>query len=40
MDRDARKMRGDQPFVFTNIKTGQGLDIVVEFIIEKGMLNG
>ena len=33
-------MRGDQPFVFTNIKTGQGLDIVVEFIIEKGMLNG
>ena len=40
MDRDARKMRGNQPFVFTNIKTGHGLDAVVEFIIEKGMLNG
>jgi urease accessory protein len=39
MDRDARKMRGDQPFVFTNIKTGHGLETVVEFIIEKGMLN-
>jgi urease accessory protein len=39
MDRDARKMRGDQPFVFTNIKTGHGLDSVVNFIIEKGMLN-
>ena len=25
MDRDARKMRGERPFVFTNLKTGQGL---------------
>ena len=39
MDRDARKMRGEQPFVFTNIKTGHNLDTVVDFIIEKGMLN-
>jgi urease accessory protein len=38
MDRDAKKMRGDRPFVFTNLKTGQGLDTVVEFIVEKGML--
>ncbi len=38
MDRDAKKMRGDKPFVFTNLKTGQGLDAVVEFIVKQGML--
>ncbi len=38
MDRDARKMRGERPFVFTNLKTGQGLDIVVRFVIERGMV--
>jgi urease accessory protein len=38
MDRDAKRMRGDRPFVFTNLKTGQGLDTVINFIIEKGML--
>ncbi|MFO7177238.1 MAG: urease accessory protein UreG [Pseudomonadota bacterium] len=38
MDRDARKMRGDKPFVFTNLKTGQGLDTVAEFVIRQGML--
>ena len=32
MDRDARKMRGERPFVFTNLKTGQGLDGIVAFI--------
>jgi urease accessory protein len=39
MDRDARKMRGERPFVFTNLKTGQGLDTVIEFILRAGMLN-
>jgi len=39
MDRDAKKMRGDKPFVFTNIKNGLGLDLVVEFIVRQGMLN-
>jgi len=37
MDRDARKMRGDRPFVFTNLKTGQGLGTIVEFILHHGM---
>jgi urease accessory protein len=32
MDRDARKMRGERPFGFTNLKTGEGLNTVVEFI--------
>jgi urease accessory protein len=38
MDRDAKKMRGDKPFVFTNMKTGQGLDEVIDFIVKQGML--
>lgn len=38
MDRDAKKMRGERPFVFTNIKTGHGLHEVVDFIIKQGML--
>jgi urease accessory protein len=38
MERDARKMRGERPFVFTNLKTGHGLDQVVEFILREGML--
>lgn len=38
MDRDARRMRGAKPFVFTNLKTGEGMDKVVEFIITHGML--
>ncbi|MGK7904874.1 MAG: urease accessory protein UreG [Hormoscilla sp.] len=32
MERDAKKMRGDKPFLFTNLKTQQGLPAVVEFI--------
>ena len=38
MERDSRKMRGARPFVFTNLKTGQGLDAVAQFIVERGML--
>lgn len=35
MKRDARKMRGDRPFVFTNLKTKEGLDFVVSFIEQR-----
>jgi len=35
MDRDARKMRGDKPFVFSNLKTQEGLDKITEFVVKK-----
>ena len=38
MDRDAKKMRGERPFQFTNLKTGQGLTEVIAFIEKRGML--
>ncbi|MEN3377930.1 MAG: urease accessory protein [Hyphomicrobiales bacterium] len=38
MERDTRKMRGQRPFVFTNLKTGSGVDAVIQFIQHKGGL--
>ena len=38
MDRDARRMRGDKPFVFTSIRAGEGVGAVVEFVIRHGLL--
>ncbi len=38
MDRDARKMRGERPFLFSNLKSGEGLDRIVRFIVQQGML--
>jgi urease accessory protein len=38
MDRDARRMRGSRPFVFTNLKTGDGLEEVASFIVKSGGL--
>jgi urease accessory protein len=39
MDRDAKKMRGDRPFVFTNIRAGQGVAEIAAFITEAGGLD-
>ncbi len=38
MERDARRMRGERPFVFSNLKTGQGLADIIAFIERDGML--
>ncbi|HWA36405.1 MAG TPA: urease accessory protein UreG [Burkholderiales bacterium] len=38
MDRDAKRMRGERPFVFSNLKTGQGLERILAFIETQGML--
>ena len=38
MDRDAKKMRGDRPFLFTNLKNLDGLSEVVDFVVNDGML--
>ncbi|MFT4172651.1 MAG: urease accessory protein UreG [Rhodocyclaceae bacterium] len=40
MDRDARRMRGDKPFVFSNLKTGQGLAEIIRFIEKQGLMQG
>ncbi len=40
MDRDARKMRVSKPFVFTNLKTGAGVEEVCAFIVREGLLEG
>ncbi|MGB1906250.1 MAG: urease accessory protein UreG [Spongiibacter sp.] len=38
MDRDAKKMRGDKPFVFSNLKDGTGVATIIDFIVHQGML--
>jgi urease accessory protein len=38
MERDAKRMRGERPFVFTNLKTGQGVDAVIAFIESRGLM--
>ena len=38
MERDAKRMRGERPFVFTNLKIGTGLDTVISFIEREGLL--
>ena len=38
MQRDARKMRGDRPFLLTNLKQEQGVDKIIDFIKRQGML--
>ncbi len=38
MATDAKRMRGERPFIFSNLKTGQGLAEIIAFIIGQGML--
>jgi len=38
MERDASRMRGERPFVFSNLKTGQGLPEIIAFVERAGML--
>ncbi len=38
MDRDAKKMRGSRPFVFTNMRSGEGLQTIINFITKSGGL--
>jgi urease accessory protein len=38
MDRDARKMRGERPFLFTNLKENRGVSEIAHFITEQGGL--
>src|ERR1051325_9351288 len=39
MERDAKKQRGERPFVFTNLKTGEGVEQVRDFIVKQGLLD-
>jgi urease accessory protein len=39
MDRDAAKMRKNRPFVFANMRAGEGIESVVEFVVQKGGLD-
>jgi urease accessory protein len=38
MEEDTKRMRGDNPYVFSNLKQGEGVQQVIDFIIDKGML--
>ena len=38
MERDARKMRGEKPFLFTDLKKGVGIEEIESFIIKQGLL--
>ena len=38
MEKDTLRMRKDKPFVFTNMKTKQGMEEIIQFIEHKGML--
>ena len=39
MEQDTKRMRGERPFVFSNLKTGQGLADIIAFIQREGMLD-
>ena len=39
MEHDSRRMRGERPFVFTNLKSGDGIEQIVDFIVIQGGLH-
>jgi urease accessory protein len=39
MEHDSRRMRGERPFVFTNLKSGDGIERIVDFIVIQGGLH-
>jgi urease accessory protein len=39
MDRDARRMRGERPFVFSNLKVGKGVQEIASFIVREGLFD-
>lgn len=39
MESDSKRMRGERPFVFSNLKEKQGLQTIIDFIVERGMLS-
>lgn len=38
MEADSKRMRGERPFVFSNLKEKKGLQTIIDFIVERGML--
>ena len=38
MERDSKKMRGERPFIFTNLYDGVGVEEIISFILKQGML--
>lgn len=40
MDRDSKKMRGNKPFIFTNIRAKEGVDSIIEWIKKNALLEG
>ncbi|MBF0097215.1 MAG: urease accessory protein UreG [Magnetococcales bacterium] len=38
MERDAKRMRGARPFVFSNMKTGQGISEILAFLVDRGVI--
>ena len=40
MERDSKKMRGDRPFIFTNIRSGENVDQVIDWIRKNVLLEG
>ncbi len=38
MESDTKRMRAEKPFIFTNLKDGENIDQVIDFIVDKGML--